>query len=300
MARELSDRRGPTGNLPNQTTVAIPGIVSRIVQPEVYASFEGLYIRICSQVPDITFKLSESFMGSGRIAVKNVIAEFVIDIDKADGQFRLLRGERAIDSADSIEQLQRVLIHHLVHLFCHARYRHAWLNGMVFQQGEQTILYTGDTEDQEHAIADAVCSAGWELLGDHAIPVRPETREISPFVRSTWPTGASARLMPLISVLDAVVHGSKQLHRRDSLTLLSPSVGLARILGQSIDFHIDRERAMKRLCKLISEVPVYELSFSDIRKVPDTIRILAEKSSARPVSTAPASTAPVVSEVTGR
>ena len=44
----------------------------------------------------------------------------------------------------------------------------------------------------------------------------------------------------------------------------------------SFDFRFDRDRAVKRLCTLVEQLPVYGLTFSSAEKAPRILGFLAE------------------------
>jgi hypothetical protein len=138
------------------------------------------------------------------------------------------------------------------------------------------VLYTGDTGKAGEGIADALCSAGWEMLADIAIPIRVKTAEIVPFSRYSWPKGAATRVERKITGMTAIVHGTQNLHARARVSELSPSVGVAELIRESFDFRFDRERAVERLCQVAEQLPVFELTFSDAENASVALGFLAE------------------------
>lgn len=262
-----------TGALAQAEPLTLMTSGRRVETTEALLLFEGLRVRITSSVPGLAFRLSEMFHRGERNAQGSVIAEF--EIAQAGAGFSLSRNGQVRCDVSRQADIPAALVNELVPILTHARKQHSWLPGMVFEQAGRTFLYTGDTGSTDDAIADALCSAGWELLADTAIPVKAKSREVVPFARCSWPRGASARITQSPRHLDAIVHGSQRLHSKDAVAPLSPAVAAAELIGQSRDFAFDRERAVERLCALVEQIPAFELSFSGAARVPRLLGFLA-------------------------
>ena len=140
-----------------------------------------------------------------------------------------------------------------------------------FRRADRAVLLVGDLGRGADWLPDALCSNGWELLWDDVVPVRVEDCTVTPFGRSTWPKGASLRIDRSPCYLSGLIATENRLHQRDSLVPLSPSVGVAELIGKSVDFRFDRERAIERLCRLVEKRRVGLLTFSSAERAVDVI-----------------------------
>jgi len=278
-----------TGELAQAESASPLNFSSRVETTEALLLFEGLRVRITSTVPGLAFRLAEMFHRGERNAQGSVIAEF--RIEQASGGFALSRNGQVRCEVSRQVDIPAALANELVPILTHARKQHSWLPGMVFEQAGRIFLYTGDTGSADDAIADALCSAGWELLADTVIPVKSKSCEVIPFARCSWPRGASARITQVPRRLDAIVHGSQRLHSKDAVARLSPAVAAAELIGQSKDFEVDRERAVQRLCALAEHLPAFGLSFSRAAGIPRLLGFLATIERRSPALSAAAGTA---------
>jgi hypothetical protein len=235
--------------------------------------FEGLRVRFNSTIPGLAFKLSEMFHKGDRDQVGSVFAVF--EISEVEGRYDVTVRGSSCGVADHLTEIPDILIKTLVPMLTNARKFHSWLNGMVFKKDGRTIIYAGELGGPDDSVADALCSSGWEMLADKAIPIRSKSCEIVPFARCTWPKGAASRLDQSEEQVTAVVYATQSLHERDALMELSPAVGAAELIRESIDFQFDRDLAVKRLCKVVEQVPVFGLSFSRSVNVPEKLEFLA-------------------------
>ena len=245
--------------------------------------FEGLGVSLHSAVPGLAFKLAEVLHQGGRdIRSSNNIAS--VEIEQRDDTFILSANGSEVGKAASQEAIMGELIRYLVPLLCRARRHHAWLRGMLFRKGGQAVVYTGHLGHPQDTVADALCTSGWDFLGDEVIPVRVASLEAIPFARLGWPKGAATRLHWQQEKVTAIVHGQHRLHAHASLHGLSPSVAAAEIMQQSIDLQFDRKRSVERLCKVAAQVPMYALSFGRATTIPGLLDFLSNPEAAAAAS----------------
>ena len=263
-----------TGLLADHAPIARLTATERAGRTEARLEFEGLTVKIRSSVPGVAFRLSEMLHQGDRAASGSVVAE--IDISERDGRLRIsVSGRESCDVATA-DEVPFAVVGQLAQFFTHARRLHSWLGGMVFRRDGHSIVFVGDQGTTRDPIADQLCSSGWEMLADTAIPIRTKTREAVPFARCTWPKGAAARIEQVATEVTAIVYARHHLHGRDVVKRLSPAAAVAELLRSSIDFEYDRDRAVKRLCQIVEQVPVFHLSFSQARSVPRMLGMLAE------------------------
>ncbi len=240
--------------------VARPIVLVRPERTKVEVAFDGLSIILNSQVPRVATKLSEAFESRQAASPANVIGEF--EVAEEDGDFRLLQRGQEIATAASYEELARTLKLRMVPIFVGARRRHVWLEAFSFRRAGHALVLAGDMGPPSDWLPDAMCSNGWELLWDEIVPIRLEDCTVTPFGRTTWPKGAALRIDRTPCRVSGLIVTSRQVQRRDTLTVLSPATGVAELIGRCVDFRTDRKRAVERLCKLVEKRTVGRLSFS--------------------------------------
>jgi len=266
-----------TGALAGKSTGALSEPAQSARRTEARLQFENLGVSVHSKVPGLAFKLTEVLYLGERDNRSNIAS---LEIRQQDGTFALLANDSVVGKAASQQALMGELIRYLVPLLGKARPNHAWLRGMLFRKGGNALVYTGQLGTTEDTIADALCTSGWEFLGDEVIPVRANSLEAIPFTRLGWPKGAAARLRWQQARVVAIVYGQNRLHASASIQSLPPSVAAAEIMQQSIDFMFDRKRAIDRLCRIAEQIPMYALSFDRATAVPALLEFLTTREAA--------------------
>jgi len=266
-----------TGALAGKSTRALSGPTQSVSRTETRLQFENLGVSMHSKVPGLAFKLTEVLYQGERDNRSNIAS---LEIRQEDGGFVLLASGSVVGKAASQQALMGELIRYLVPLLGKARPNHAWLRGMLFRKGGNAVVYTGQLGATDDTFADALCTSGWEFLGDEVIPIRASSLEAIPFTRLGWPKGAAARLQWQQARVVAIVYGQNRLHASASLQSLPPSVAAAEIMQQSIDFMFDRKRAIDRLCKIAEQIPMYALSFDRATAVPALLEFLTTREAA--------------------
>lgn len=266
-----------TGALSSKTTREESEPVRSARRTEARLQFENLGVSIRSNFPGLAFKLSEVLYQGDRDNRSNIAN---LEIRQQDEIFSLLANGRAVGEPTSQAALMGELIRYLVPLLIRARPKHAWLRGILFRKGGNALVYTGQLGSPGDTVADALCTSGWEFLGDEVIPVRADSLEAIPFTRLGWPKGAAARLNWHQTRLVAIVYGQNRLHSPARIQSLPPSVAAAEIMQHSIDFIFDRKRAIERLCRIAEQLPMYAVSFDRAAAVPALLEFLTTREAA--------------------
>jgi len=266
-----------TGALSSKTTRVESDPVRSARRTEARLQFENLGVSIHSKFPGLAFKLSEVLYQGDRDNRSNIAS---LEIRQQDEIFSLLANGRAVGEPTSQAALMGELIRYLVPLLIRARPKHAWLRGILFRKGGNAVVYTGQLGSPGDTVADALCTSGWEFLGDEVIPVRADSLEAIPFTRLGWPKGATSRLNWHQTRLVAIVYGQNRLHSPARIQSLPPSVAAAEIMQHSIDFIFDRKRAIERLCKIAEQLPMYAVSFDRAAAVPALLEFLTTREAA--------------------
>jgi len=273
-----------SGRLADHAACANIGTTGQASLTETQLVFEGLTIRIRSSVPGLAFRLSDTIYSGKQGIPGNVFA--AVEVTGKEGRFHIYVDGRHCGEVGSLREIPAAVAGQLVPLLTHTRRLHSWLKGMVFRRAGRNVILTGDTAMEGDSIADELCSSGWEFLADVAIPIKTRTCEVVPYARCSWPKGSAVRFEQTPAAVSAIVHARHHLHGKDLVTRLPPSLAVAELLRESIDFLHDRERAVKRLCEVVEKVPVFQLSFSRAGNVPRALEFLAELE--LPVSPRPA------------
>ncbi len=262
----LTDEALESGSVEKNPAPAARSLVQlRPQSSEILVEFEGLGIQLSCHVPRITTRLCEAFgVRAGNDKARNVISR--MRIDEQDKEFALETDGREVVGAKSFEALAREIKREIVTVLALARRRHVWLNGFSFLRSGRAVVIVGDLGSEADWLPDGMCGHGWELLWDDVVPIRVDDLTVTPFGRSTWPKGAALRIDRHPYPLAGLIVANRQLHRRDEISVLSPSVGVAELIGACVDFPIDRIRAVERLCSLVEKRSVGLLSYSESQR----------------------------------
>ena len=258
----------------------------QVGQSRIYLPFEGVHVAIQPGSARLALELVEGFALHNAPTATNVFAELEVTHtptgddateSAADGSLTLLvNGHPAVEATTDKEML-RAIKRQLVHLLNFARPRHAWLEATAFDRDGQALVVVGDLGYEDDHLPDALCSSHWDLLWDDVLPIHPTEQRVLPFGRTSWPKGARARTTSEPVPLGAIVLASRRLKTRDTIARLSPSVAVAELLAYSLDFRHDRKRAVERLCRLVENHAVYQLSFSSAERAVGLLAGLEER-----------------------
>ena len=270
----LTEQALASGALASRDTASNYTLGSLQEAAEAIAYFEGIRVKIKSKVPGLAARLAEIWHNDTAGTSGSVIAE--IEVDKKVGRYFLRSKDTAFAEVMEENSVAGAIAEHLVPILCRARKNHSWFNGMVLEKADQVILFVGDWahHDQGNSIADALYYDGWELLGDEVIPVRTDKGEAIPFLRCNGVKSDIKRHQGSNRKIDAIIYGSRQLHNRSSIFSLSPSAAVAELTRTSRDFPFDRDQAIKRLCQLVEQIPVYQFSYSRSAEAPKALQQL--------------------------
>jgi hypothetical protein len=232
----------------------------------VAVSFEGFQVSL--QVPDVALaaRIAEEFNCNTQTAApaQNVIGRIEI---KPFGRerFRVFVNEVAVEGWFDDDKLLAALKREFVPIFARTTHAHTWLRGAAFSRAGRTLVVARDIGDSgyaEDSLVDALQSESWDLVSDGVVPVHVADGTVTPFG-----IDSSAKNAPLSSALnvlpvESLVVASFRLHAEDQVTRLSPSLAVAELIPASLDFVLDRSRAVKHLCSLVEKREPVRLVFS--------------------------------------
>jgi hypothetical protein len=233
------------------------------------APFEGLGIRIQSSSAHIIDTLIDSFPVDGHAG--SVIAD--IEIQQLGASFRLRAKDQIIAEVSEVSEIPDALLQYIVPVLSRARKKCSWFDGAVIDFDGSIIMVIGDAGLGQ--ILTALREQTRRLLVEGAVALRDDSLEPVPFyvgARSANITSDQQKLAPIT----AVVHAHRLLHNRRRVFALSPSAAVAEMSQSSWDFRLNREKAMLRLCKLATQVPIYQMNYCHAGEIPDMLMELTE------------------------
>jgi len=227
--------------------------------PVVYLTFENLQVAIRSRDADLLYRAGLTFGARPGEPPGNVIAD--LEVVSIGGRYAVLRDGQRLGEASEATQLGELVKTLVVPVLTSARRRHSWLRGAGFARAGRAMVVAGDLGGIDDSVVDALEEDGWDLLERGVIAIRVHDRVVLPFGASTRPEGAgdSRRLQTLLAGL---VVATQRLNARDLIAPLSPAVAVATLIETSLDYRTDPDRAVERLCRLVEQQPVAQLSFS--------------------------------------
>jgi len=277
----LTEQVLATGRLTSAVASA-PQVAASGTKPvQALISFAGMRVKIKSKVPSLAATLVSMLHNEGQDRNSNVIAE--IDVDSQWGVYLIKSGGSTVAEVGSEREVPRAILTYLAPILLAARKNHTWFDGMVVRLADKVVLIVGDWRSSgTHSLTGSLCHRGWELLGDEVIPVRQDDCMVIPFARCARLYDDSAAQQVVESKLDAVVYSSRRLHNRGALFSISPSAAVAELTRSSLDFPVDRQASIKRLCQLVEQVPAYQLNYSKEQEAAKMMSQLAEQETAHP------------------
>jgi hypothetical protein len=234
------------------------------LQHAVHVTFENLQVAVwCKDVATLKRLAPDLGVQAGTQA-RNVITSFEISTTGTSGCIEQ-RGQPGKTVCDKM-QLPFVLKRQIGMAFAIARHKYAWLMAAAFAKAGRGLLIAGDLGDREpnHSLRWELETNGWEQLDGELLAVRAEDLMIIPLgarARSEEPTAKTGRFATPFESL--VVTRRAPLHARDvSLIPLSPAAAVASLVGKSLDFRIERDRAVNLLCRVVERRPAVQVHFS--------------------------------------
>jgi hypothetical protein len=249
----------PTPSVRTDALDARRGAASLQAASVVYLTFENLQIAIRSADADILYGAGPSFGARPGEPAGNVIADLEV-ISRGD-RAAVLRDGQCLGEAGDAAQLGELVKTLAVPVFTNARRQHSWLRGAGFARAGRAMVVAGDLGGADDSVVEALQAEGWELLERGVIAIRIHDRVVLPFGASTRPEGAAGGRR-IQTPLAGLVVATQRLDARDLIAPLSPAVAVVTLIETSLDYRTDPDRAVERLCRLVEQQPVAQLSFS--------------------------------------
>lgn len=255
-----------TGALPTKPAsregVVTPYVASSPLQHAVHVTFENLQVAVWCRDAATLKRLAPDLGVQPGTRACNVIANFEISMTGASGCIEQ-RGQSDKTVCDRV-QLPGLLKQQIGTVFALARHKYAWLVAAAFAKAGRGLLIAGDMGSPKDSIRWELEANGWELLDDELVAIRVEDLVIVPLGARARTGVAAAKLGRVATPFESLVVTKRApLHARDvSIIPLSPSAAVASLIGKSLGFQIERDRAVNLLCRLVERRPAAQVHFS--------------------------------------
>ena len=242
--------------------VAGPAVALSGRSKALHVTFENLQVAIWSTDGAVLKRLAADLGADPSTRARNVFSNF--DISHTAGTFCIQQRGATDKTLCERAQLPATLKQQIGTALALARHRYAWLQTAAFAKAGRGLLIAGDASDPRGAFWHALETNGWELLDGGLLAVRLEDLMIVPLGARARPEGAGVHTGRLPTPLNSlVVLKRAPLHTRDaSLSPLPPAAAVAALMAASLDYHIDRHRAVRALCRIVEERPAAQVHFS--------------------------------------
>ena len=256
-----------TGALPRQEA-AEPAVVSHgeantVAPAMLYVSFDNLQVGIRCADAGLLRRLAPALGAQPGTRARNVIAR--MEISKIGTGYQLQQSAGSPGEPCNEAELGRLLRRAIVELFAPVRKGHTWLTGAGLARDGRALVVSGDTGQADESLLRALQEDGWSLLDSGVIAIRSNDLMVVPLGARSQPEGAAAqkgripmRLENLVMAARVPLH-----HGNGSLTPVSPAAVVAKLIGTSLDFQLERSGAVERLCRLVERRPVARLDWND-------------------------------------
>jgi hypothetical protein len=155
----------------------------------------------------------------------------------------------------------------------------------AFAKAGRGMLIAGDMGDRDpnDLFRWELETNGWELLDAELLAIRLEDLMIVPLGARARPRPeeTTAKMGRVATPFESLVVTKRApLHARDvSINPLSPAAAVASLIGKSLDFKIERDRAVNLLCRLVEKRPAVQVHFS---RAHDAARVISRWADALP------------------
>lgn len=234
-----------------------------IIAPVLHVGFESLQVAVRSRDAAIMRRLAPLLGAHPDTPARNVITGF--EIVAADGACQIQRTGEDEATVCTREQLPALLKQQIATIFATVRHKYTWLVASAFVKAGRGLLVVGTTGESPGAFRRLMELAGWTALDTEVCAVRVDELTLVPLgarAGGAAPTErAPAPLEDLVVLRRAPTHA-----RETSLTPCAPAAAVAALIGASIDFHIDRTRAVSALCRIVEQRPAVQVQSGRARE----------------------------------
>ena len=226
----------------------------------VYVGFEDLQVAVWSKEAALLKQLAVQLGADATTQARNVIANLDVGQDatcsivQRGSDQRMTCGEK---------ELPQVLKRYIARIYARARHNYTWLAAAAFVKGGRGLVIAGEIADPSHALLRAIEAQGFRLIDRSIIAIRADDLVAVPLCARSQPEGAAGPGRFAAPLERLVIAKRTPLYARDTrIAPMSPAEAVAALIRASIDFRIDRDRAVNHLCRLVEKRPAAQLRFS--------------------------------------
>ena len=256
-----------SGVLPHKGTtvevgVAAPPVATATPATALHVTFENLQVAVWCRDAAVLRRLGPGLGAHVDTEPRNVIANIDISVTGGGAAYSIeQRGQRERVDCDKT-QLPASVKRRIAEVFARARHHYAWLAASAFTKAGRGLLIVGVPAASSEALRRALDTAGWEFLDGGTLAVSASDLMIVPL--GAQPPAAERRAWRVSTPLESIVltKPAPLYAQETSLVPLSPAAAAAALIGASLDFHIDRHRAVTLLCRVVEKRPTAQVHFN--------------------------------------
>ncbi len=222
-----------------------------------YVTFENLSLAVRARD---AATLRHAGLTATRRRAANVIGD--IEITAAEGRYTVAQDGRDAGDAKTERTLCDLVMRTLVTRLARARPWHSWLRGAAFTRTNRMLVIAGDLGDDNDSLIEFLPQVGWTLVGEGAIAIRAKDFVVLPLSLSSRQSGAPTERSAEPTPVTHLVVSARQLHGPDTLEPLAPAAAVLALMRASLDFDVNHDKTVERLCRLVERQPVAQLSLS--------------------------------------
>jgi hypothetical protein len=254
---------GALATKPERGVNSPPRPASGIARPAVArVAFEGLQVALWSADAAVLQRGVSGLGLSPGTPASNVIAN--LELARTGDGVRIADRGTAEATTCSEADLRAVLRRQVATRFALARHQYAWLEAAAFAANEQGIVLAGELGADDEPWRHVLGGAGWEIIDDALIALRVADGMIVPLGARSQPEGAAAQAGRVATPFARLAIATKAPpHVRNTLAPISPAAAVAALIGASLDFRIERSRAVRHLCRMVEGRTAVQVHWSE-------------------------------------
>lgn len=258
-----------SGTLPREAMSDRPTKISAREKTQFRGRFDDLEFSIECASPAVAARFSQLFDTTATSSRGTLIQ---IEEERRGGIHLLSARGSTFAELSEPAMVPDALFRELIPILARARKGNSWFDGAVLVRDQKRLLLVGDWRSPRpgSSIVAAAQAADWSLVAEEAVPIKVKGAALKPF---THRFDNNEEELPL----DGIIYCSHKLHSRSSVFPLSPAVAVAELVRTARDFEQDREAAVKRLCALVEQVPVYQFDYAQERDTPVALSAVLEQ-----------------------
>ena len=267
---------GPRGD----ADLLAPPAATTTRQPVIHVTFENLQVAVRSDSAVLLQQLAPELGARPGTPAVNVIAN--LEVSRASTGFRIEQRGTAEGTHCDAAALPLLVKRQIATLFARARHEYAWLEAAAFAKGAHGLVLAGDVGGAWDSLLPAMAREGWELLDGGLFAIRMADGMLLPLGARTQPEGAAALPGRVATPFASLVIATRaSLHQRDAIAPMFPAAAVAALLGASVDFRIERSRAVGHLCRLAERRPAAQLHWSRPQEAAQLVSRWADASASK-------------------